>query len=157
MHEATLPGEPFTNGCWRMNKSKANGGNGRGHFKKGNKGRPAGTQNKSTVNLWEIRRRMADSWVACNGDQLLRDIAESDPLSYLKLMVALMPKTIDANLDVMGRLDITVRTESGAVFAEDLRRRLGSNGTLTPRLIVEAFREAKRQMIELAQKGSSSD
>lgn len=98
---------------------------------------------------------MADSWKACNGDQLLRDIAKSDPLGYLKLMVALMPKTIDANVDMIGNLDITLRTESGALFGEALRRRIGGNGAVTPKLVVETLREAKLQEIELAKEGDA--
>jgi hypothetical protein len=138
-----------------MNKSVANGGSGKGHFTKGNRGRPVGAKNKATVNLWEIRRCMADSWVDCNGAQLLRDLARDDPLNYLKLMVALMPKTIDATVD-MGKLDIVVRTESGAVFAEELRRQVGVNGTLAPLQIVKAFRQSKRDMMELKKQGETN-
>lgn len=132
-----------------MNRSTSNGGNGKGHFAKGNKGRPVGTRHKSTVNLLEIRRRIAGSWEACNGDQLLLNIAESDPLGYLKLVVALMPKQIDATVD-MGKMEIVVRTEAGALFANRAVALHALNGKLEPAQVLEAFRQAKRDEMELA-------
>jgi len=62
---------------------------------KGGPGRPKGLPNKTTCDLRDVRRAIADSWGRCDGPKLLDKLAKDDPLSYLKLVIAVLPKAID--------------------------------------------------------------
>ena len=67
----------------------------------------------------------------------------------LLMTASLMPKIIDATVDV-GRLEIVVKTETGALFACRAAALHALNGKLGPAQILEAFRQAKRDEMELA-------
>lgn len=69
----------------------ANGRWARGHPKT-SPGRPPGLKNPTTLIAAEVRRRIIESWEDCKGDELLRDLAESDPVQYLKLVTSVLPK-----------------------------------------------------------------
>ncbi len=66
-----------------------------GRFAQGNAGgpgRPSGQENRTTIDLREIRRRVVASWERVGGDDLLDRIARENPREYLKLVLALLPR-----------------------------------------------------------------
>lgn len=113
---------------------------GRGKFAKGNSGggRPKGIANETTLDLREIRRRIVNSWLTVDGDHLLEDIAREQPLDYLKLIVALMPKPTDG--EAIRPILIVVRSDAGMAFAETLQQQAQRLPALESPHIVEALR-----------------
>lgn len=92
-----------------------------GRFAPGSSGRWRGTRNKVHLDLAEIRQRIVDSWKSCNGNTLLKEVAKTKPLEYLKLIASLLPKSVEG--DVTGtQIIIIVRSEAGMAFAETLQQ-----------------------------------
>ncbi len=92
-----------------------------GRFAPGSSGRWPGTRNKIHLDLADIRQRIVDSWKTCNGNHLLKQVADEKPLEYLKLVASLLPKMVEG--DGTGtQIIIVVRSDAGLAFAEQLQQ-----------------------------------
>lgn len=110
-----------------------------GRFAPGSCGRWRGTRNKIHLDLAEIRQRIVDSWATCNGNQLLKRVADEKPLEYLKLVASLLPKMVEG--DGTGtQIIIVVRSEAGMAFAETLQKTVERLPALEGPHVIDALR-----------------
>lgn len=110
-----------------------------GRYLPGTCGRKIGSRNKVHLDLAEIRQRIVDSWKTCNGNQLLKQIADEKPLEYLKLVASLLPKMVEG--DTTGtQIIIVVRSDAGMAFAETLQQQAQRLPALEAPHIVDALR-----------------
>lgn len=111
----------------------------RGRYAPGTCGRRLGSRNKVHLDLAEIRQRIVDSWMTCNGNQLLKQVADEKPLEYLKLVASLLPKVVEG--DGTGtQIIIVVRSDAGMAFAETLQQQAQQLPALEAPHVLDALR-----------------
>lgn len=83
-----------------MSTSKSNGRDDKGRFVKGNAGRPKGAICQSTIDGRILRQRLIESWDEVDGDEILRKIAKESPVAYCRLILSVLPKQIEADVNM---------------------------------------------------------
>ncbi len=87
----------------------------------GGPGRPAGRPNRGGLDARIIKTHLLDSWRE-HGPNAIRRVAEQDPATYLRLIVALLPRDDpDAGRTLLGDLDDAPAIEVYAVIREAQR------------------------------------
>lgn len=69
-----------------------------GRFQSGTKpgpGRPPGTENKATSDARLIRRQVFEVWNEVDGPRILRELAATNPLDFLKLVLKTLPRQFE--------------------------------------------------------------
>ena len=82
-------------------KDNGNGRDQAGRFARGNRlglGRPPGRLNNSTVSGIAIIAAIRQSFHDCDGPRRLRELAETDPREWLRLVVSCLPKDVKRQL-----------------------------------------------------------
>lgn len=80
----------------------------KGHEKKG--GRVAGTPNKATVELKAMIRNALD---AVGGEEYLKRQAKENPVAFMSLLKAILPKDVNLGNQEDNKLEIRIRGYCG--------------------------------------------
>ena len=89
-----------------------------GRFVQGNRGRPPGALNKSSIDAQTLRARIVESWTRVEADEKLDQLAAEDFSTYLKVVASPLPKQTKAQIRTKD-----VRRMSTAELAEHVRQR----------------------------------
>lgn len=112
----------------------------RGYFAKGNTmgaaGRPKGSENRTQLDLREIKAAVVASWKTCDGPRLLRQLARRNPEAYIRLVIGLLPRDLEAALQPIA---IIVRDEKQLAFAEAYKRGVEEDGLPGNEAVIEAL------------------
>jgi len=116
----------------------------------GGPGRPLGMPNQTTIDGRVLRGLIWDSWSKVGGVEKLVEFAtanDANYATYLRLMTAIMPKELDANitssLDVIRKVAELERDPSAHVapktisFLMQCQERAGKGGVVTPDVVTQ--------------------